>query len=91
MAGLRKFQRAERVEVIETREMQFLGHTALFTKNRFYDPQERATWAEEIMFVNRNGTLYRIELECRADQLDRFEPVFSHLLATFQFDCETTR
>jgi hypothetical protein len=91
MAGLRKFQRAERVEVLETREMQFRGHSALFTKNRFYDPQERATWAEEIMFVNRNGTLYRLALECRADQLERFEPVFSHLLGTFQFDCETAR
>src|SRR5258708_3373071 len=31
MAGLQKFERAERVEVLETRELQFRGHSALFT------------------------------------------------------------
>jgi hypothetical protein len=86
--GLRRFQRAERMEILEKREMQFLGNSALFTKSRYYDPQDRATWMEEVLFVNRAETLYRIELECRADQLTRFEPVFSHLVGTFQFDCE---
>jgi hypothetical protein len=43
---------------------------------------------EEVLFVNRAQTLFRLELECRADQSDRFEPVFLHLLSTFQFDCE---
>lgn len=85
--GLQKFERAERMEVLEKRELKFLGHSALFTKNRYYDPQERATWTEEVLFVNRNGTLFRLELQCRADQLSRFEPVFLHLLETFQFDC----
>jgi hypothetical protein len=87
LAGLKKFERAERMEILEQREFKFLGHSALFTKNRYYDPQERANWAEEILFINRNGTLYRLELECRLDQLGRFEPVFSQLMNTFQFDC----
>ena len=89
LAGLRKFERAERVEILEQRELMFLGHSALFTKNRYYDPQERSHWAEEILFINRNGTLYRLELECRLDQLSRFEPVFLQLMNTFQFDCAT--
>ena len=87
LAGLRKFERAERMEILEQRELTFLGHSALFTKNRYYDPQERANWAEEILIISRNGTLYRLELECRLDQLDRFEPEFSRLMKTFQFDC----
>jgi hypothetical protein len=91
LAGLKKFARAERMEILEQRELKFLGHPALFTKNRYYDPQERANWAEEILFVNRNGTLYRLELECRLDQLGRFEPVFSQLMNTFQFDCAAVR
>jgi hypothetical protein len=91
LAGLKKFERAERMEILEQREFKFLGHAALFTKNRYYDPQERANWAEEILFINRNGTLYRLELECRLDQLSRFEPVFSQLMNTFQFDCAAGR
>jgi hypothetical protein len=91
LAGLKKFERAERMEILEQRELKFLGHSALFTKNRYYDPQERANWAEEILFINRNGTLYRLELECRLDQLGRFEPVFSQLMNTFRFDCAAGR
>jgi hypothetical protein len=87
--GLRRFERAERLEVLSKRETPFLGHPALFTKNRYYDPLDRATWVEEVLFVNDAQTLYRLELECRADQLERFEPVFLHLLDTFQFDCES--
>lgn len=89
--GLRKFERAERMEVLENRELQFLGNAALFTKNRYYDPQDRATWVDEVLFVNRRETLFRLELECRADQLTRFEPVFSYLMSTFQFDCSPER
>jgi hypothetical protein len=91
LAGLKKFERAERMEILEQRELKFLGHAALFTKNRYYDPQERSHWAEEILFINRNGTLYRLELQCRLDQLGRFEPVFSQLMTTFQFDCAVGR
>ena len=91
LAGLKKFERAERMEILEQRELKFLGHAALFTRNRYYDPQDRATWAEEILFINRNGTLYRLELACRLDQLARFEPVFLQLMNTFQFDCAPGR
>jgi hypothetical protein len=89
--GLRRFERAERMEVLENRQLQFLGNAALFTKNRYYDPQDRDTWVDEVLFVNRHETLYRLELECRADQLTRFEPVFSHLMGTFEFDCAPER
>lgn len=85
--GLRKFERAERLEVLSKREISFLGNPALFTKSRYYDPLDRATWMEEVLFVNRAQTLYRLELECRADQLERFEPVFQYLISTFRFDC----
>ncbi len=87
LAGLQKFERAERMEFLEKREMNFQGHAALYTKNRYYDPQERASWVEEVVFVNRDGSLYRLELQCRAGEIKRFEPVFSHLLSTFQFGC----
>lgn len=85
--GLKKFERAESVVILDRREMQILGQSALFTKDRYYDPQDRADWAEEIIFLRRKGTLYRLELECRLDQLPRFEPVFNLLVRTFRFDC----
>jgi hypothetical protein len=85
--GLKKFERAEAIEVIEKREMQLAGNSALFSKDRYYDPQDRATWVEEIIFAHYKGALYRLELECRDDQLARFEPVFQTFVSTFRFDC----
>lgn len=84
---LKKFERAESVVILDKREMQLLGGSALFIKDRYYDPQDRADWAEEIVFTRHKGTLYRLELECRADQLARFEPVFDLFMRTFRFDC----
>ena len=84
---LQKFERAERMEILEKREVRMQGNNGLFTKHRYYDPQERATWMEEVLFVNKNDTVYRFELDCRADQIDRFAAVFEHLVGTVQFDC----
>jgi hypothetical protein len=84
---LQKFERAERMEILEKRELQVQGSAALFTKHRYYDPQERSTWMEEVLFVNRHDTVYRFEMDCRADQIERFAPVFEYLVGTVQFDC----
>ncbi len=91
LEGLKKFERAEQMQVLEKREMRLLGHSALFTKDSYYDPQDRASWIDEIVFANRKETLYRLELECRADQMARFEPVFAYVLSTFQFECPAKR
>jgi hypothetical protein len=87
LSGLQRFERAERMEILEKRETTVQGSAGLYTKHRYYDPQERATWMEEVLFVNRNEMVYRFELDCRADQIERFSPVFEHLLGTVQFDC----
>jgi hypothetical protein len=87
LSVLQKFERAERLEILEKHETSLQGSEALFAKDRYYDPQERATWIEEMLFVNRNETVYRFELDCLADQIERFEPVFDHLVASVQFDC----
>lgn len=84
---LRRFVRAERVEMLDKRQMEVMGNLGLFTKDRYYDPQERATWLEELVLVTRKDALFRLELECRADHAERFEPVFAHVLQTFRFDC----
>ncbi len=89
--GLRKFERAEQMEVLEQRPMDLIGSSALFTKERYYDPLEHAKWVDEIVFTQRENLLYRLELECRADQLVRFEPVFTHLVSTFEFQCAPRR
>ncbi len=89
--GLKTFERAERMEVLEKRSMEFLGNPALFTRDRYYDPQDGGTWMDEVIFVQRKGDLYRFELECRADQLARFESVFNRLLSSFQFECGAAR
>jgi len=44
--GLQKFERAERIEVLEKRDTELLGAAALYVKDRYYDPMDRATWIE---------------------------------------------
>jgi hypothetical protein len=89
--GLKKFQRAQQMELLDQRTMNLSDSPALFAKERYYDPLERTRWVEEIVFAERQNALYRLELECRADQLTRFEPVFAHVVSTFQFDCPEKR
>jgi hypothetical protein len=89
--GLQKFERAERMQVLEQRPMDVAGKVGLFTKDQYYDPQDRSTWIDEVLFVMHGDDVYRLELECKADQVDRFEPVFSHLISTLQFDCGAAR
>ncbi|MBV9406169.1 MAG: hypothetical protein JO211_12565 [Acidobacteriaceae bacterium] len=89
--GLEKFERAQQMELLDQRPMDLFGHPALFTKERYYDPLERARWIDEIVFTRRQDILYRLELECRSDQLARFEPVFTHFVSTFELDCTPHR
>jgi hypothetical protein len=89
--GLTKFERAERMQVMEQRAVDISGSAGLLTKDRYYDPQDRSTWIEEILFVHHSDQTYRVELECKADQVERFEPVFSRLISSLQFDCTASR
>lgn len=89
--GLKKFERAQQMEVLDQHPMQVAGAPGLFTKDRYYDPQDRSAWLEEVLFVQRKTDVYRVELECPADQVNRFEPVFLHLISTLQFDCRSGR
>lgn len=88
LAGLRKFERAERMEVIDQHPMNLHGFAALYVKNKYYDPLERSNWMEEVVFVQRNGELFRMEMQCPPDQINRFEPVFAYLVNSLEFDCK---
>ena len=48
------------MEILEKREVRMQGNDGLYTKHRYYDPQERSTFMEEVLFVNRNDTVYRL-------------------------------
>jgi hypothetical protein len=85
--GLKKFHRAERLEILEKRATDLSGNSALFTKDRYFDPLEGATWVDEVVLVNRTQTLYRLEFETRSDHLARFEPVFTQFVSTFNINC----
>ncbi|MDQ2774877.1 MAG: hypothetical protein M3Y57_08135 [Acidobacteriota bacterium] len=87
LQGLKKFERAQEVEVLDRREVQFLDTSALLTKDRYFDPQDRHKWVNEILLARHNKLLYRLELVCRADQLERFDAVFSRFVKTFKFEC----
>lgn len=87
LEDLKRFQRAENLEVLEDRPTQLYDTPALLTKDRYFDPQDGSSWIDEIVSIERNQTLYTLELECRADQLARFEPAFNHFVGTFRFNC----
>lgn len=89
--GLRKYVKAEETQVLEERRLTVAGAEALLLKARYFDPRERSFWVEEVLLTRRNGMLYRMELQSRADQIRRFEPVFARFAASFQFDCHSPR
>ena len=85
--GLKKFERAENLQVEEQRDLPLLESTALFTKDSYSDSQDHTEWMEEIVLARHDGMLFRLELECRKDQVSRFEPLFVHFVQSFRFDC----
>lgn len=82
-----KFQRAQGMQVIETRSMTIADSPALFIKDQYFDPLERASWLEEVIFASRGDQLYRLELVCRAKEAERFERVFQKVMESFSFRC----
>ena len=74
MPVFRSLCERRRLETLAQQRLKVQGFTALYAKNRYYDPLERSTWVEEVVFVERKGELYRLELQCSPDQIDRFEP-----------------
>lgn len=90
LEGVMKFQRAQQVQVMETRRITIADHPALFSKDRYFDPLERASWMEEVIFVNRDDQLYRLELVCLAKDAERFERVFQQVVDSFSFNCSST-
>ncbi len=86
--GLQKFARAERVEIIDQHSLNLQGSQALYAKNSYYDPLERTSWMEEVVFVRRKGELFRMALHCPPDQIKRFEAVFTYMVSSFEFDCK---
>lgn len=86
--GLRKFERAQELEILEQRPIELHDTAALFTKDRYFDPQDGKRWIDETVLVNRGQILYTLELVCRSEQVAHFEPVFTHFVGTFQPDCK---
>ncbi len=86
-----KFQRAQGMQVMETRPMTIAGSPALFIKDQYFDPLERASWVEEVIFASRGDQLYRLELVCRAREAERFQRVFQRVIDSFSFHCADTR
>jgi hypothetical protein len=87
LAGLKKFVRAERVEILEKRVLTLGTVPGLFAKVRYFDPRDRREWVDEIIFTGRDHLSYRLELETRADQLQRFEANFAQFVNSFQTSC----
>src|SRR4051794_38607908 len=89
LAGLKKFSRAEQVEVLEKRNVALGPNPGLFVKIRYLDPRDRRLWIDEVIFTCSDRLSYRLELEVRADQLQRFEPNFTQFVNSFQMECST--
>jgi hypothetical protein len=90
LEGMVKFQRAQQMQVVEKRQMTIADSPALFIKDQYFDPLERASWMEEVIFASRGDQLYRLELVCRTKEAERFERVFQRVVDSFSFHCTDT-
>ncbi len=86
-----KFQRAQEMQVMERRPMTIADSQALFIKDQYFDPLERDSWMEEVIFASRGDQLYRLELVCRTKEAERFQRVFQRVVDSFSFHCADTR
>ncbi|MBV9265302.1 MAG: hypothetical protein JO061_03950 [Acidobacteriaceae bacterium] len=89
--GIKKFQRARDMEILDRRTLNLAGAQALFTKDRYTDPLEKENWIEEFVLARYKNALYRLEMVCRAEHVERFEPMFSRFVKTFRFECNSRR
>ncbi|MBE7157599.1 MAG: hypothetical protein INR62_04045 [Rhodospirillales bacterium] len=87
LEGLRKFERAQRITILDRHEIQLLGAPALLLKDSYFDPQDGGTWVDKVVLARSGDRLFRLELECSAATLPRFEPVFDRFVRSFQFNC----
>lgn len=87
LAGLKKFVRAEQLEILDRRTFTLGANPSLFMKVRYLDPRDRRIWVDEVIFARRDRLSYRLELEARADQLERFEANFTHFVNSFRMEC----
>ena len=91
LEGVKKFVRASNIELLEKREMVVSGASAVFTKDRYRDPLEKADWIEELVLARHNNALYRLEMVCRADHVSRFELMFLRFVHSLELDCNGKR
>ncbi|MGH9585107.1 MAG: hypothetical protein ACRD4O_19480 [Bryobacteraceae bacterium] len=91
LQGMKRFERARRMRIVERRAIDILGSSALLLKDRYDDPLDGTAWVDEAIFTGRKEAVYRLELECRADQIARFEPVFERFSGSFRFECGKRR
>lgn len=87
LAGLKKFARAQQVEILDRRTVMLATIPGLFVKVRYLDPRDRKFWIDEMIFARHEHLSYRLELESRADQIQRFEPNFTQFVNSFQMNC----
>ncbi len=88
LADLKRFVRAERLEVLDQHSLTVQGSHALYLKDSYYDALERSHWVEELVFVQHQGQVYRLEMHFPPEQEQRFEPVFAYLVNSFELDCK---
>ena len=75
--------------MLETRAITLGDLNGVLARNRYFDPQDATPWIDELVVVAQrdNEKVYRLELECRADAVQRFEAVFTRVLNSFHVDC----
>jgi hypothetical protein len=88
MDGMKRFARAEHIEILDRRKLTVGGSPAMLTKDQYRDPLEKQDWTEEIIVTRHDNKLYRLEMACRTDQVTRFEVMFSRLVRSFAFSCK---
>ena len=88
LESVMKFQRAQRMQIMEKRSITIAESPALLIKDQYFDPLEKESWLEEVIFASRGDQLYRLELVCRAQEAERFERVFQRVVESFSFRCD---
>lgn len=87
MEGVKKFVRAEEMQILDSENITVDGTPATLMKDRYRDRLEKQDWTEEIIYARHDDKLYRLEVVSRSDEAARFQLMFGRMVRSFSFEC----
>ncbi|MGH9689468.1 MAG: hypothetical protein ACRD5K_20580, partial [Candidatus Acidiferrales bacterium] len=92
LEGLREYNHASGIRVLQKRQLGFHGYNALSTKIGYRTPPNDTEWIDETLWINKEYIIFTATLLGQPEQVRRLEPVYRDIIThRFQLVCPARR